>query len=88
MFVASIYKGLEYEPLHRGEGPFAAAKTYFATAKCGSLRQSELRCCGPEGVILACQRRSGLRCGGPEGMDTVFLPSTFKIYHVIKINYG
>ena len=26
--------------------------------------------------------------GGPESMGTVFLPSTFKVYHVIKIKYG
>ena len=46
---------------------------------------------GPKGLpqkYCPPQRRRVLRRGGPKRMGTMFLPSTFKIYHVIKINYG
>ena len=45
----------------------------------------QLRCGGPESMpqeYFSSQRRSG----GPESMGTVFLPSTFKIHHVINNN--
>ena len=37
MFVVGIYRGMEYELLRRGEGPFVVAKTYYAVAYRGSL---------------------------------------------------
>ena len=64
MSVVGIYKGLEYEPLRCGEGPFVMATQrrrhatqWRSVVRCGeglaSQQRRELRNCGLEGVVFA-----------------------------------